>query len=345
MLILGLFLISFTLSWVTVGVIKSRFSQQFLDIPNERSAHSQPTPRGGGLGFVIAFGISSWLEVIAQIYFPEQMPDWFVESQTIFSDLAIIWLSLIPLIIIGILDDRSEVPAKIRYLVQLGSSLLIIAYFGPFAFPALQDWGTIGYILEFILTIIGMTSLINFYNFMDGLDGLVAGVTAIQLSFLALWFGHFHLLFLVAALVGFLRWNWSPAKIFMGDVGSTILGAMIAIALLNNQGNLNQNWLAVPILMPVIGDTIYTITRRLRCRENIFQAHRSHLYQRLQQSGWSHPQVAITYISLAVVIAFSLNYGLNGWIVVISSIGLILITEGYLASRSGAEKSQILKEQ
>lgn len=329
MLILGLLLISFSISWFTVGLIKYRFSQQLLDIPNERSAHTQPTPRGGGLGFVIAFAITSWLGVIAQIDFPDQIPDWFVESSTIFQDMAMIWLSLIPLVIIGILDDRFEVPAKIRYIVQLGASFLIIAYVGPFEFPVLQDLGIAGYILEFILTIIGMTSLINFYNFMDGLDGLVAGVTAIQLSFLALWFGHFQLLFLVAGLLGFLPWNWSPAKIFMGDVGSTVLGGIIAISLLNNDGNLNHNWLAVPILMPVIGDTIYTIIRRLRRRENIFQAHRSHLYQRLQQAGWSHQQVTSTYMGMSLLIAITLN-SINGWIIVLGSIGLILLTELYL---------------
>ena len=81
------------------------------------------------------------------------------------------------------------------------------------------------------LTLIGITAFINFYNFMDGLDGLVAGTTAVQLGFLALYLHQPVLWLLVAALLGFLRWNWFPAQIFMGDAGSTVLGATVAIAL------------------------------------------------------------------------------------------------------------------
>ncbi|MGV2391304.1 MAG UNVERIFIED_CONTAM: hypothetical protein LVR29_33775 [Microcystis novacekii LVE1205-3] len=98
---------------------------------------------------------------------------------------------------------------------------------------------------------------------MDGLDGLVAGCTAVQLGFLALYFQQPILWLLVAALVGFLLWNWSPAKIFMGDVGSTSLGAIVAMVLLNTQGNQGQAWSALTITFPLIGDAIYTLICRL----------------------------------------------------------------------------------
>lgn len=153
-----------------------------------------------------------------------------------------------------------------------------------------------------------MTALINFYNFMDGLDGLVAGVSAIQLGFLAIWFNQLSLWLLVAALIGFLYWNWSPAKIFMGDVGSTILGGVVAIAFLTHNNTPTSAWLAVTILFPLIGDAIYTLSRRLLRGENIFKAHRSHLYQRLQQSGWLHTQVASTYMGMTLMIAASVYY-------------------------------------
>ncbi|QIZ69354.1 hypothetical protein [Oxynema aestuarii] len=131
---------------------------------------------------------------------------------------------------------------------------------------------------------------------------------------------------MVAALLGFLWWNWSPAKIFMGDVGSTILGATVAISLLNADNSM-QAWTALTITLPLSADAIYTLVRRLMRRENIFKAHRSHLYQRLQQSGWTHAQVASTYIGVTVFIALNiLVWGaLGAWI------GLAFVVVGMVA--------------
>jgi UDP-N-acetylmuramyl pentapeptide phosphotransferase/UDP-N-acetylglucosamine-1-phosphate transferase len=182
-----------------------------------------------------------------------------------------------------------------------------VAYCGAFPFPVLTQLGTTGEIIASLFTIIGMTALINFYNFMDGLDGLVAGVTAVQLGFLALWFNQPILWIFVAALLGFLYWNWSPAKIFMGDVGSTVLGAVVAIAFLSNNNSPAIAWSAITITLPLIGDAIYTLCRRLLQGENIFKAHRSHLYQRLQQSGWLHGQVALIYMGMTFLVAISLS--------------------------------------
>ncbi|MFM6407503.1 MAG: glycosyl transferase family 4, partial [Microcystis sp.] len=132
---------------------------------------------------------------------------------------------------------------------------------------------------------------------------------------------------LVAALVGFLLWNWSPAKIFMGDVGSTSLGAIVAMVLLNNQGDQSQAWSALTITFPLIGDAIYTLICRLFRQENIFQSHRSHLYQRLQKSGLSHSQVAIIYMAVTLLIAISINYlgNLGSWLSLPLIIGLIVL--------------------
>jgi len=294
-----------------VALIKQRFSQQLLDIPNERSSHSQPTPRGGGLGFVVAFALTSGL---SYFLLPPSLP------------LIPLWLSLTPLIIIGLLDDRRGIPSSIRYLVQLSSASVAVTFFGAFPQSWLLDLGFVGKILAVILTIIGLTAMINFYNFMDGLDGLVAGCTAVQLGFLALYFQQPILWLLVAALGGFLLWNWSPAKIFMGDVGSTSLGAIVAMV------NQSQAWSALTITLPLIGDAIYTLICRLLKRENIFQAHRSHLYQRLQKSGLSHSQVAIIYMGVTLLIAISVNYlgNLVAWLSLPLILGLIFFGEIYL---------------
>ncbi len=313
-------LVSFPIGLITVALIKQRFSQQLLDIPNDRSSHTQPTPRGGGLGFIIAFAITSGISTAIGI--PSIIP------------YLPLWFVLLPLTIIGILDDRQGVPAALRYLVQLFSASLAVAYFGAFSQPWLTSLGIAGQITAIALTIIGMTALINFYNFMDGLDGLVAGCTAVQLAFLALYLNQPILWLMIAALLGFLWWNWSPAKIFMGDAGSTVLGASVAIALLNNDSNPVQAWSALAIALPIVGDAVYTLCRRLIRRENIFQAHRSHLYQRLQQSGWSHAQVASLYIGVTILVASSIS--LFGAIGSLSSlVGMLLaiiLGEIYLQS-------------
>lgn len=271
---------SFLLSLLSIAVIKQTFGQFWLDIPNPRSSHLQPTPRSGGLGFILASATTQWL---AQ----------FLNSGLADAGLSVGWLLLVPLILTGLLEDRQGVPASIRYLIQLGTAASITAYFGSFCQPWLAPWGISGLAIASLLTVIGISALINFYNFMDGLDGLVAGVSAVQLVFLALALHQPALGLTVAALLGFLYWNWSPAKIFMGDTGSTTLGALIAIALLRGGGSL-QTWLALPVTLPLVGDATYTLIRRLLQGENIFKAHRHHLYQRLHQAGWSHAQVAMT---------------------------------------------------
>ncbi|MCU0536485.1 MAG: glycosyltransferase family 4 protein [Hydrococcus sp. Prado102] len=293
MLFLILSLTSLVISLLTTALIKQRLSQQFLDLPNDRSSHTQPTPRGGGLGFLVGFALTSLLAAGFGI-----IPGY---------DLSM-WLVLIPLAVIGILDDRQGVPASARYLVQLGAAVIAIAYFGHFPIPWLDNFSIVGKIVAIALSIIGMTALINFYNFMDGLDGLVGGCVAVQLSFLAFYSNQPIFWLLVAAIGGFLYWNWSPAKIFMGDVGSTVLGATVAIAALNQSSAPSVAWSALAITLPLAIDAIYTLCRRLLRRENIFKAHRSHLYQRLQQTGLSHDKVALLYISFNGVIAACIAY-------------------------------------
>jgi UDP-N-acetylmuramyl pentapeptide phosphotransferase/UDP-N-acetylglucosamine-1-phosphate transferase len=186
--------------------------------------------------------------------------------------------------------------------VQLGSAAIAIFSFGLLPQPwfALTPLSTA---VLGVITVVGFTALINFYNFMDGLDGLVGSVTALQLAFLAVYLQQPLWWLLVAALLGFLWWNWSPAKIFMGDVGSTVLGASVAIALIAPTTDPVRSLSALAITLPLTTDAIYTLTRRLLKGENIFRAHRTHLYQRLQQSGWSHRAVAIAYLLWTLAIA------------------------------------------
>lgn len=276
--------IELMISLAAVFGVKKYLGKLMVDIPNDRSSHTQVTSRGGGIGFIIAFGIMS---MVTRETYPLILP-WF-------------WLSLAPLIMVGTLDDRYNISSMVRYFVQLGTAAIIVYQLHAFPQPWLTSLGEIGVIFAVGLTIIGITAGINFYNFMDGLDGLVSGVTVVQLGFLAVWNDRPELWLLVAALLGFIYWNWAPAQIFMGDAGSTFLGATISIVLLAPTDPIRA-WTALTITLPLIGDAIYTIIRRLQRGENITQAHRTHIYQRLQQSGLSHDRVATGYIIITAIV-------------------------------------------
>ncbi|UPH89123.1 glycosyl transferase [Synechococcus sp. NB0720_010] len=222
-----------------------------------------------------------------------------------------------PLALVGLLDDRFHLPASWRYVVQLVTALVLILL-SPLLVPSMR-----GLPLLFLL-VIGVTAVINFTNFMDGLDGLVAGCmsvaltsAAIQLSApLTIWA-------LVGALLGFLLLNWSPAKVFMGDVGSTFLGAVFSLLVLQS-----SSWLEALALFlvatPLLGDAFICVLRRLVAGQRVFQAHRLHLFQRLQQAGWPHARVSSLYILATSVLASASLFGGLQWVGTLSAI-IILI--------------------
>ncbi|WP_204141997.1 glycosyltransferase family 4 protein [Halomicronema sp. CCY15110] len=316
--------VSGSAAWALTGWLRQRFRQNWLDVPNDRSSHTQPTPRGGGLGFCVAFLGSMLLAWLGHLLWP-----------LLFAPLSppplAVAAVMLPLAIVGLVDDRYNLSAKIRYAVQLGSAAIALLCFGPLPPPDFSLTPLPGILLGSI-TLIGFTALVNFYNFMDGLDGLVASVTAAQLAFLAVYLQQPLWWLMVAALLGFLRWNWSPAKIFMGDVGSTVLGACVAIALIAPTADPTRSWSAIAITLPLTADAVYTLSRRLLKGENIFQAHRTHLYQRLQQSGWSHRQVAGTYLGYTAIVAGLIWFGQGMGSLAAAGLSglLILLGERYL---------------
>jgi len=321
---------SCALSLSVTDRVRRTAGKVFLDIPNDRSSHTQPTPRGGGLGFLIAFIGTACIAWIGHQLLPAVIGALWPHPLSV---AAVV----VPLGIVGLVDDRYNLSAKIRYAVQLGAAAIALFSFGLWP----QPWLALTPLSMAVLggiTVVGFTALINFYNFMDGLDGLVASVTALQLTFFAVYLQQPLWWLLVAALLGFLWWNWSPAKIFMGDVGSTVLGASVAIALIAPTADPVRSLSALAITLPLTADAIYTLTRRLLKGENIFQAHRSHLYQRLQQAGWSHRQVAIAYLLwTALLAAFILIEQAWGSCLSLGVSGLAIVAgERYLARRQTA---------
>nr|WP_245168172.1 hypothetical protein [Desulfobaculum xiamenense] len=214
---------------------------------------------------------------------------------------------IIPLVLLGLADDAWNLPARSRLPVHLLLGGLTCALFGPVPLPFAPDMGTPGLIVQWAVTIVGTAALINFYNFMDGLDGLVAGTALVQMFFLAIQLDQPLWLLLAAGIAGFLPWNWPRASIFMGDAASTTLGACAAIAIVGcpTRGLAAE---ALAVTLPLTVDATYTILRRLSRRENIFHAHRSHIYQRLHNTaGWSHARVTTLYIALTILCALAIT--------------------------------------
>jgi UDP-N-acetylmuramyl pentapeptide phosphotransferase/UDP-N-acetylglucosamine-1-phosphate transferase len=201
--------------------------------------------------------------------------------------------------------------------VQLATALAVILQ-SPLVFPSFAILPLLG------LTLIAVTAVINFTNFMDGLDGLVAGCLAVALTAIAIHLAApWPIWSLVGALLGFLLWNWSPAKVFMGDVGSTFLGAVFAGLVLQA-----PSWLEAMALLlvatPLLGDACICVPRRLLAGQQVFQAHRLHLFQRLHQAGWPHARISSLYIAATAVLALALLCGGLPWLIPLSAFELVL---------------------
>jgi UDP-N-acetylmuramyl pentapeptide phosphotransferase/UDP-N-acetylglucosamine-1-phosphate transferase len=268
-----------------------------LDIPNARSSHTRVTPRGGGLAIVAVVAIAALLAVILH---PESL-----------KAVAGMILPAISIAAISWLDDVHTLNNRTRFSVHLLCAAVSTAFLGPVERVDLGSFGTFDLgIFAWPLTLLWIVGLTNAFNFMDGIDG-IAGITALAAGIaLAAASGALGATAvgavaaaMAAASLGFLTWNWQPARIFMGDVGSAFLGFLIAVLPLAVGAEAKPRVVpvAVFVMWPFIFDTAYTIVRRLRNRENIFQAHRSHLYQRLTIAGWSHRAVSRLYGALAAM--------------------------------------------
>lgn len=260
--------------------------RQILDHPNERSSHIMPTPRGGGLAIVVL--------VLSIAFWSAGEAGWSRSLVYLISGAVIAWL--------GWRDDVSSLSTRLRFAVQglvAAASIYGLGYFKTVTIPLFGDLhlGVVGVIITF-LWIIG---LINAYNFMDGIDGIAGGVAlAGGLGWMMLAsnmhnaFVFWIALAIAASSLGFLGHNWSPAKIFMGDVASTFLGYTFAVLPLLSADQGGDALMLGTLLM-------WTFIRRALKRENVFAAHRTHLYQRLVIGGYSHAAVSIVYIFLTLL--------------------------------------------
>jgi UDP-N-acetylmuramyl pentapeptide phosphotransferase/UDP-N-acetylglucosamine-1-phosphate transferase len=270
--------------------------REILDIPNGRSSHTHPTPRGGGLAIVL-LTLTGWLL--------------YTFSSTELSWLAIFTYTIGAALIATISwwDDLHSLSNRVRFMTHSIGALLALIGFGYWQTIEVPLLGSLH--LSWVglpLTFLWIVGLTNAYNFMDGIDG-IAGSQAVVAGLgwmLIGWqigqplVGIFGLL-IAASSQGFLGHNWSPARIFMGDVGSAFLGYTFAVLpLIVAQVDPRIAVAGVLLLWPFLFDTIFTFLCRWYRGENVFVAHRSHLYQRLVIVGFSHRTVTLLYTALAL---------------------------------------------
>jgi UDP-N-acetylmuramyl pentapeptide phosphotransferase/UDP-N-acetylglucosamine-1-phosphate transferase len=268
-----------------------------LDIPNARSSHDRPKPRSGGIAIFFGLFLGCGLAVLNGRISSTLSPDWML----ILGGGAAFFL-------LGLLDDIYGLPEWQRLLVQAALAA-IVAVWGPrlqtLDVPGMAPLRLSG-TLAAGCTVFWLVGFINVFNFMDGTDGIAAGEAALAgLAMAFLGAGPLPLLISAAAL-GFLFLNYQPARIFMGDSGSYMLGYLLAVSAVIggvNDGRVLPFGAFVLILGTVIIDTTATLLRRIYRREAWFKAHRSHYYQKLTDLGWSHARVF--WINLALTAALS----------------------------------------
>jgi Fuc2NAc and GlcNAc transferase len=284
-------LFSFVASYLLTGLIRRyALKNSLLDVPNARSSHVFATPRGGGLAVVIVF-----LAIIGGM---------LVTGSPVINRTYIIGLILSGALVagIGFADDRQSIPARWRFMVHFGATA-----WGLFCLGGLPPIIFFGYIVDLgwvgqVLGLLYLVWLLNLYNFMDGIDGL-AGIEAITvccggalMGWLvapdsAVWMLS---VLLATAVLGFLVWNFPPARIFMGDAGSGFLGIMLALF------SVQATWVAPRLLwvwLILLGvfivDATVTLCRRVLRGEKFYEAHRSHAYQYASRIMGAHRPVTL----------------------------------------------------
>ena len=282
--------------FVTGLMRKVALSRGLLDVPNDRSSHTVPTPRGGGVSIVIAVNLILVFMASTNTLQPR-----------LFFALAGGGLAVA---FIGFMDDRRAQPAGIRLAVHIASAVWAVAWLG-----GLTQLGAGGGVLELgwmgsVLAVLGVVWALNLFNFMDGIDGITGGQTV------AIGFGAALVAFvsadpnsgalplglaLGATALGFLAWNWAPAKLFLGDVGSVPLGFVIGWLLLSMAGD--GRW-APALILPLyyLIDATITLLRRAARFERIWHAHREHFYQRAVQAGLGHGAVVLRILGCNLVL-------------------------------------------
>ena len=271
------FIMSFIISLITIKT-SLRFLTKTIDIPNQRSSHSRPTPKGAGLGIIAT------LLIVYYTFFP--LTDFYFIG------------SVLVLTILSFINDNKQLSIIIRLIIQMTLAIIVLHLWPPLQHTVFLS-NIVPVWLENIIIILLIIWLINLFNFMDGIDG-ISGTQCLIIGVgvgLALFFSHGQYKleqliagFMAGSSLAFLFWNWSPAKVFLGDAGSIPLGFInaILILLLCKSG---LWYVAIIINNYYIFDASITLLRRIQTKQKPWKAHKEHFYQKAVQNGYSHSKV------------------------------------------------------
>jgi len=306
MLYIFLFLLSFTLTYF----IKNYYVKHaLLDEINERSSHTIPTPHGGGIALALV-----WFLGLFYLYFISEI------------DTSLFYALIVGVIIsvVSFFDDIYELSPRLRLITQAGVAFSGLYFLGGFESLNFGLFSVENQIVTNIFAFFLIVWFINLYNFLDGINGY-AGSEIVFLSLAGyLLFGSEYFLVLAAATLGFLVWNYGKAKIFMGDVGSTLLGYNVAIFTIYYANQESSNFWIWIILFGVFWfDATLTLFRRFRNKEQLSKAHKKHAYQRLVQYEWSHSKVTLASILINIIL-FGLVYFISN-ILIAFILALVLL--------------------
>jgi len=268
----------------TFLLIKMPAKFSAIDNPNGRSLHENPTPRTGGVAMLLSVIIASLV---------------FLYNKNLDISLSIIFAGAM-VAFVSLVDDFRHVKSIVRFVVHIASAVIIVR--AGFVIEYINTpWGDISSwpILASVLTVIFIVWMTNLYNFMDGMDGFAAGMSIFGFATFAVignLESHYEFSIicsvLAAAASGFLVWNFPPAKIFMGDLGSASYGYIASVlAIYAHVNNFIPIQISIILFSPFIFDATATLIRRIYNREKFWQAHNSHFYQQLVLSGLGHKKV------------------------------------------------------
>jgi Fuc2NAc and GlcNAc transferase len=280
------------LSAVLTGLMRRyALSQQLMDQPNQRSSHAVPTPRGGGVAIVMAFMLG--IGVMG--------PPSAVTTALVGGGIGVA--------VVGFVDDHGHIPARWRLLAHFSCAIWILYWIGTPRLDLMGNMVDLG-ALGAVLAALYLVWMLNLYNFMDGIDG-IAGVEAVIVGAggtAVYWATGMPMAseaglpaLLAAATLGFLAWNFPPAKIFMGDAGSGFLGLMLgAFSLQAALARPTLLWCWLVLLGVFIADATVTLIRRLLRGERVYEAHRSHAYQHASREFGAHRPITLVVAAINV---------------------------------------------
>jgi len=313
--------LAFLLSSICIWLIL-RMPENFiaLDRPNSRSLHEVPTPRVGGVAILVG------------IIFPFCL---FVFLADVQFNYSLILAALILVAGVSIIDDFYSISFFIRLIVHVSAAFLVVS-FGYVIENFSTTWGvvTLPSYIATIITVLFIVWMINLYNFMDGIDGLAGGMAAFGFgTFAIIGFLEGQSGFAVTSLViassslGFLLWNYPPARIFMGDSGSSSLGFLAAtLSIWAHLNELISIWISFVIFSPFIVDATVTLIRRIIMCERFWDAHKTHYYQLVAESGVSRKRLVNFEYGLMLVSSVMAIFIYNATSVTqVSSILMLLI--------------------